>query len=98
MSVHTSIATDTRTGATAALSDGTIGALSDSKDLRRRAVGFIVHAAGTVRVTTEEQDDGVYTDWPAPAVGILYPVTIRRLWSTGTSVAAANITLLYSKF
>lgn len=97
MSVRTQVATDSRTADKAYVADGTLGALSDSKNLRRAALGLMIHAAGTVRVTLEEQTDGAYVDMPALAVGVVHPLAIKRLWSTGTSVAAANIQLFYAQ-
>jgi len=98
MSTHKNIATDLCSATTAAKSDGTAGALSDTLDLRRVAQGIIIHAAGTVRVTPEDAEDGTYQPLPALAVGVAHPIGFKRLWSTGTTVVAANITLLYGKF
>ncbi len=74
--------------------DGTSGSpLSDTKDLKAKPVGLIIHAAGAVKLRDMGDRD---TAFPALAVGVMHPIRFKRLWSTGTAVAAANITVVYS--
>lgn len=90
--ILSSIPTNACQGDAAALADGTIGALSDTKLLRRQAVGFMINAAGNLKVATAK--GGVVT--LTPAAGIPIGLAIAQVYSTGTTVAAANLVLFYT--
>lgn len=96
MSVIHQIASNAMSADRALKSDDTAPAISDTLNLSRQAIGIMIHSAGAVRVTFADMRDGEYVDLPALTPGALYPFKIKRLWSTGTTVAAsADITLFY---
>jgi hypothetical protein len=84
-------AADARTGASA---------LSDTLDLFEEAQGFLCNAAGTVIINTPNQASGKagHTVTIVALAGVEYPIRVQRVWSTGTTVAAANLVLLKRRF
>lgn len=68
---------------------------SDTLKLYRLAQGFIIHAAGSIKVMTAK---GTVLKLPALAVGIPIPIAIRQVFATDTSLADTNITLGYGEF
>ena len=82
---------------------GSATCLSDTLFLLKPAMGFIIHAAGVMVVYSRDQmslapGDRVTTTLPALAVGIPIPLQICGIMDTGTTVTAANITLLYGDY
>lgn len=68
--------------------------LSNTVDLPHVARhGLLVFAAGAVKFSTTAGVDDTWTV-PASPLPMHIPVAIKRIWSTGTAVAAANIRVL----
>ncbi len=65
---------------------------SDTTDLPRVTRGIIITVLGTVKVTMA--DDSVISFLSGSlAIGVVHPLAVRRIWSTGT--AATGIFGLY---
>ena len=78
----------------------TADVLSDTLDMTRVANGFMCLAAGIVKVRTGGNSgntvSGGQHDVPLTVLaGVIYPIRIRRIWSTTTTVVSSNIVLLY---
>ena len=101
MSISQDVATHGANGSDANLLDDGTGAptgascLSDTLNLLAIWQGFMIHAAGAIKVVTA---DGDTLALPACAVGVVIPIAIKKIFATGTVVSAANITLLGGKF
>lgn len=67
--------------------------LSDSVDIGREVTRSVLcNAAGTVRVTLADAADGTFVDYVFNSAQ-RHPISIKRIFSTGTTVAAASIVL-----
>lgn len=78
-------------GSDAVKTDGTLGALSDSVNLRTPAVGVHALASGTLRIRDER---GNTSDLTAVA-GSDYPRSILRVLATGSTLSNAQFVLLF---
>jgi hypothetical protein len=63
---------------------------NDSTDLPTAARGLYIGGAGNVKVTMQGGQDVTFT---ALAVGVWYPLSVTRVWSTGTT--ATNIVAIW---
>jgi hypothetical protein len=82
-----------RTSATDVTPTGA-SAFDDDQDLIRECL-ILLHVAGIIKVRTAEGTD-VTLD--GLAVGVVHPIRIKRLWSTGTDAAlkvGGKVTLCY---
>jgi hypothetical protein len=94
MSVRRNIPTGCELASVALLADGTVGAKSDTKLLKRHVVGFVLEAAGNIKVRCKDGTTPTLTGW---ATGVEHGMYITQLYSTGTTVADTAIQLLYSE-
>lgn len=78
-------------GSDAVKTDGTLGALSDTLDLRTPAVGVHALASGTLRIRDER---GNTADLNA-IEGSDYPRSICRVLATGSTLTDAQFVLLF---
>lgn len=94
MSSTTSFIIRTRTpGDVGLLADGTVGILSDTKNLKKTCLAFMALAAGNVAVN-QEPNGSTSVVIPVTA-GQIVPFSCTRFFSTGTTITAAQIVLLY---
>lgn len=71
------------------------GQASDGTDLAAGcARGFLITAAGDVKINTAAGTSVTLT-LPASMLGQIIWVRVKRLWATGTTVALANLFLVY---
>lgn len=64
---------------------------SQSDTVNETSPGFLyIGGAGNVKVTTLDGDDITFT---ALAVGVVHPILVKRVWSTGTT--ATNMLLVW---
>lgn len=78
-------------GTNAIKTNGSTGAQSDTLDLRYPAIGLHCSAAGTVALLDGDGNSATFT----VTAGSFYPYRIRRVLDTGTSLADADMVLLY---
>jgi hypothetical protein len=95
MTVGRMVARSCQTGDVALKSNGAAGVLSDTLALKRVCTGFMIMAAGAVKIVDEE-DNACTIPTGAPA-GTIFPIRVKQFYSTGTTVSAANLLLFYSK-
>lgn len=73
--------------------NGVAGARSDTVDLARPCIGIHALAAGTVKVKTHKGCDAQFYITQGGTVSIV----AVRVYDTGTSVANANLVLLFQE-
>lgn len=64
--------------------------LSDTVDLPYVSRGVEIYAAGNIRVLMAGGGEDTVTI-PAAAVPYLFPRNVRRIFATGTTIAASNL-------
>lgn len=69
--------------------------LSNSEDLTAFARAMRFNDTGTVRVLFRDNADDAPVDLVVGAVGDVVPGVIRRVFATGTTIAAADIILFF---
>ncbi len=80
-------------GDEALLADDTVGCLSNTKNLKNPPIAFMVKADGNVAINKTPLG-GSSVVIPVTA-GTIYPFEVTRFFSTGTTLTAAQIVLLY---
>ena len=80
-------------GDEALLADGTVGCLSDTKNLKNPPIAFMVKADGNVAINKTPLG-GSSVVIPVTE-GTIYPFEVTRFFSTSTTLTAAQIVLLY---
>lgn len=73
---------------------GSSGAKSDTQNLDKPAVGFHVNVDGNISIKMSTRSDAPTLYYVVKAGGS-YPYRVARVMSTGTSLANADIVLLY---
>lgn len=86
-------------GSVSLQSDGTVGALSDTKKLKKRAVGLLIHAsaAGNLKIGFPDGSTTTITDGEVTK-GVYIPMHIAQVFSTGTTLAATGFRLAVAKY
>lgn len=84
-------------GSEAVLNDGTVGALSDTKDLRVQAVGLLLNTAGAISVQTRSGATRTFASGEL-ALNVWHPMRIKRVLSTGTTLTAGQFRLGYGRY
>lgn len=86
-------------GSVSLLTDGTVGALSDTKKLKKRAVGILIHAgaAGNLKIGFPDGSTTTITDGEV-SKGVLIPLHIAQVFSTGSTLAATGFRLAVAKY
>jgi hypothetical protein len=90
--IITAIPTNALNGDAALKSNDAAGVRSDTLDLKRWAVGFMLNTATTIKVRTAKGGDVTLT----PAAGVPIGLEIKRVFNTGTTAANADIVLFYT--
>ena len=97
MSIVIGIPTTTKIGTNVPRTSGTLGAISDSENLKRPAVGLVLHAASAITLVTPEGDTITYGSGEM-ALGVQHGIKIRQVRATGTTATNAQFSLLFSKY
>lgn len=84
-------------GDEALLTSGAAGALSDTLNLKRPAVGLLLIAAGAIKILTDEDAEQTYASGEL-ALGIYHPIRVKRVFSTGTTLTSAQFRLGYARY
>ena len=86
-------------GSVSLLSDGTTGALSDTKKLKKPAVGILFSAAasGDLKIGYPDGSTTTIVDGEV-AKGVLIPMRIAQVFSTGSTLAAAGFRLAVARY
>lgn len=97
MSILLQIPTTSLRGDAVHLTSDATGAKSDTLRLRREAVGFSIRTAGSISVVTTEGDTQTWASGEL-VVGQFYPLRIRQVLGTGTSLTNAQFDLFFSRY
>jgi hypothetical protein len=84
-------------GDEALLTDGSTGALSDTFNLKRPAVGLLLSVAGNIKILTDEGAEQTYAGGEL-ALGIWHPIRVKRVFSTGTALLATEFRLGFARY
>lgn len=81
-------------GDVAVRAGGSTGAKSDTQNLEKPSTGFHANVDGNISIKMSTRD-GAPTLYYVVKAGGSYPYRVARVMSTGTSLANADIVLLY---
>ena len=70
--------------------------LSDTADLAESSRGLLITTAAAIKLELVDDPAGTATTYAAGelVVGVLHPLRVRRIWSTGTALTTAQIRLI----